>query len=132
LGLYILLISVSGSAIVLRPWIHRWFRNASADGTEAWPVLLVEWLTLLHDELLLGRLGKTLNGIGGVLLLLMVASGLLLWWPGRRRWREGLLLRSGSGRPLLWQLHAVAGFWSLLLLSGWGLTAVYFAWPRPF
>lgn len=133
LGLYILLISVSGSAIVLRPWIHRWFRaTPTADGTEAWPVVLVEWLTLLHDELLLGQLGRSLNGIGGLLLVLLAVSGLLLWWPGRRCWRDGLLLRRASRRPLLWQLHALAGFWFLLLLFGWGLTAVYFAWPRPF
>lgn len=125
-GLYILVISVSGSAIVLRPWLHRWLAADSA------LLMAVEWLTLLHDELLLERRGATLNGIGGLVLLLMLFTGVVLWWQGRRRWHEGLQLRRDSPRPLLWQLHSCIGFWALLLMFAWGLSAVYFAWPLPF
>jgi uncharacterized iron-regulated membrane protein len=193
-GLYLLIISVSGSAIVLRPHIHRWFVHSQADvsagpalagaalqqriaaayeparstgvlqprrpgsalivdlqlgtsiesryfdqhrgvdlgSTEPHIVRGIEWLTLLHDELHLERRGRTLNGIGGLVLLLLLFSGGVLWWQGQRRWREGLLLRSHSTRPLLWQLHSFAGFWAFLLFFAWGLTAVYFAWPLPF
>lgn len=193
-GIYILMISLSGSAIVLRPQIAAWFthnqvvsaagvpldgselaaRIAAAypgytvlrvvaptregratyvalqkDGAEVtryfdhysgldlgstfpWQVATVEWLTRLHDELLLDRAGRKWNGVGGVLFLAMVVTGLVLWWQGTRRWQEGLVIRQASTRGLFWQLHSVIGFWSLLLLLVWGLTAVYFAWPEPF
>lgn len=194
-GLYILMISISGSAIVLRPQISRWlipsqvpstegielsgaalearvaaayadyevtnlvpatrpgratyvaltsaegkevtrffdqYRGVDLGSTYPWPVATVEWLTRLHDELLLGRQGRKLNGVGGILFLLMTVSGLIIWWQGTRRWHEGLLIRRGSTRSFNWQLHSFLGFWSLLLMFVWGLTSVYFAWPGPF
>ncbi len=131
-GLYVLVISVSGSAIVLRPWIHRWLVQDPAEAFASWPVRTVEWLTLLHDELFLERSGRTLNGIGGLVFLLLVFSGVALWWQGRRRWHQGLLLRANGARSMLWQLHSFAGFWAFLLFFAWGITAVYFAWPLPF
>lgn len=194
LGLYVLMISVSGSAIVLRPQISRFYIHnqvASTDGealsgpvlemriaevysgfnisrvveprrpgqatfvelekagelqnryfdqytgqdlgsTFPWQVAVVEWLTSLHDELLMGRSGRTWNGLGGILFLVMTISGLVLWWQGSRRWKEGLLIRPGSSRSFNWQLHNFLGFWSLLLMFAWGITAVYFAWPGMF
>ncbi len=193
-GLYVLLISVSGSAIVLRPQIARWFTPSEVpaivgaplqgaelaarvtavyvdarvvrisepqregrstyvllerDGREQsryfdqysgqdlgptfpWQVATVEWLTRLHDDLLLDRPGRRWNGVGGLLFLGMVASGMVLWWQGSSRWQDGLLIRRSSRRSLFWQLHSALGFWSLLLLFIWGFTAVYFAWPEPF
>lgn len=100
--------------------------------TFPWPVRAMEWLTRLHDDLLLGRTGRLINGLGGALLLLMLLTGLLIWWQGRARWREGLVVRASAPRGLVWQLHAALGFWSLLLLLAWSLTAIYFAFPEPF
>lgn len=193
-GIYILVISVSGSAIVLRPQLHRWLihnqaavsagpalegaalqqriadvyapaqtveivlprrpgaavlvqldwadrtesryfdqhRGIDLGSSEPWAVRTVEWLTLLHDELFLERRGRSVNGVGGLLLLLMSCSGGALWWQGRRRWTDGLLVRRASARSLWWQWHSLAGFWGFLLCFAWGLTAVYFAWPLPF
>src|SRR5690606_13544984 len=100
--------------------------------TYPWPVAAVEWLTRLHDELLLGRPGRMLNGVGGRLFLVMTVSGVILWWQGSKRWKEGLLIRRGSMRSFSWQLHSFLGFWTLLLMFVWGFTSVYFAWPGPF
>lgn len=107
-------------------------RGTDLGETEPWPVRAIEWLTLLHDELLLERRGRALNGVGGLLLLLMVFTGMVLWWQGRRRWHEGLQLSRDSSRAWLWQLHSFMGFWAFPLFFAWGLTAVYFAWPLPF
>ena len=195
LGLYILVISVSGSAVVLRPQFSRWFiasevpaqtgealagsalearvaevyrdyivtsivapsrprratyvvleRNGEESSryfdhysgmdlgnTYPWQVRSVEWLTRLHDDLLMERAtGRKVNAFGGMLFLLMVVTGVIIWWQGRRRWKEGLLIRRNSSHSMLWQLHSVLGFWSLLLLLIWGITAIYFAFPQPF
>lgn len=96
-----------------------------------WPIKSVEWLADVHAELLLGRkLGRRVNGIGGVLFILMSLSGLVLWWQGRARWYEGLLLRLNSSRSLWWQLHTFFGFWTLLLMLAWGVSGFQLGFPR--
>ncbi len=98
------------------------------------PVLrAVEWLVSLHDDLLTGEAGRRANGIAGVLSLVLVLSGAVIWWPGRRRWSWSVLPRRGPKAPgVMWQLHSVLGFWSLALLVIWSLTGIYFAFPEPF
>lgn len=193
-GLYILMISVSGSAVVLRPQFAGWFTRSEVksmqgvaltdavlaarvaevyagytvtniipprregratyvalddNGTEVtrffdqysgldlgptfpWPVAAMEWMTRLHDELLLDRTGRKVNGAGGVLFLGMLISGLVIWWQGKRRWREGLVISTKNQHSLFWQFHNFIGFWSLAMTFIWGITAIYFAWPEPF
>lgn len=131
-ALYILVMSLSGSAIVLRPQLNRWHYAGETAWTSEELLAAVEWLTRLHNELLLDRDGQYLHGIGGALFLCMLFSGLLLWWRGRGDWWNGFLLRRSHPRPLLWQLHSMVGIWSFLLLFVWGFTALYFAWPAPF
>lgn len=94
------------------------------------------WLSTvagLHFRLLAGRTGFILNGIGGGCLLLLCASGIIIWWSGLRVWTRGLKisLRRNWKRINL-DLHSAVGFWSLLILSMWAFTAVYFVWPQPF
>jgi uncharacterized iron-regulated membrane protein len=95
-----------------------------------WPIKAVEKLADLHDDLLLGRLGKQINGVGGALFVLMSLSGLLLWWQGRSRWYEALLPWPGRQHSLLWQLHACLGFWGLLLMLAWGVSGFQLGFPR--
>jgi uncharacterized iron-regulated membrane protein len=93
----------------------------------------MEWLVKLHDDLLGGEVGRKVNGIGGMLVMALVLTGAVIWWPGRRRWTRSLLLRrSGPAPPrLAWQLHSVLGFWCFALLFIWAATGVYFAFPQP-
>jgi uncharacterized iron-regulated membrane protein len=95
-----------------------------------WPIKVVDWLGDVHDDLTFGRVGRQVNGIGGLLFVLMSLSGLVLWWQGRARWREGLLLRRRSQRSLWWQLHTVFGFWSMLLMLAWGVSGFQMGFPQ--
>lgn len=95
-----------------------------------WPIKSVEWVADIHDDLLLGRTGRQVNGVGGALFLLMTLSGLILWWQGRSRWYEGLIIKPGSSRGLVWQLHSFFGFWALLLMLAWGVSGVQLGFPR--
>jgi uncharacterized iron-regulated membrane protein len=97
-----------------------------------WPVRTFEFLVNVHDDLLMGTDGRKINGIGGGLFLLMVFSGITIWWQGRMRWKESLLIRRNNPRGFNWQLHSFIGFWSLLLMFAWGLTGLYLGFPRPF
>jgi uncharacterized iron-regulated membrane protein len=93
----------------------------------------VEWLVDLHDNLLSGPEGRTVNGVGGALVILLIVTGLIIWWPGwRRAWRSMLIGRPAASRRFAWQVHNAFGIWSFALLFVWALTAVYFAFPDYF
>lgn len=129
LGLYIVVLAVSGSAIVFRRDFYRWHLDASHPQF----MRMVEWLVDLHDNLLGGSTGRTLNGVGGALLIVLIVTGLVVWWPGWRR--VGASLRPGrpeASRRFARQLHNVLGVLSCALLLVWAVTAVYFAFPELF
>ena len=96
-----------------------------------WPIRTIEWVADIHDELLLGReLGRKVNGVGGALFVLMSITGLIIWWQGKRRWWEGLIINPRSSRSLLWQLHSFLGFWALLLMLAWGVSGFQLGFPQ--
>ena len=91
------------------------------------------WLADLHDNLLSGRTGHLVNGMGGACVSLLCLSGAVVWWPGIERWRRSLVIdwKAGTNR-FNWSLHSALGFWSLLFILMWGISGVYLAWPAPF
>jgi len=90
------------------------------------------WIIDLHFRLLGGRVGEILNGIGAAFLLLLCASGAIIWWAGLKHWTRGLKVNFGKGwRRINFDLHSAVGFWTLLILSMWAFTGVYFVWPKP-
>ncbi len=91
------------------------------------------WLLDLHDNLLAGPMGRRANGFGALLLLVLCATGAVIWWPGVKNWRRSLAVdvKRKSNR-LIWSLHSSLGFWSFLFLVMWGLTGTYLAFPDLF
>ena len=194
LGIYIVVLSVSGSLSVLRPDVHRWFvpRTVAAEGTRLTgdalqdavrrayaryevtnvferrrpdaPVMVtlqrdgetverlfdpyaardlgltyppiteaMEWVVDLHDNLLTGTTGRTVNGVGALLFLALTITGAIVWWPGVGRLGHSLL----PGKPaksarFARRLHTAFGIWLLALILIWAVTAVYFSFPDPF
>ena len=94
---------------------------------------LTTWLLDLHDNLLYGDTGRSLNGVGAALLSLLGVTGAFIWWPGATRWWRSLLVdRRANWRRLTWSLHSATGFWTLAFVLMWGLTGIYLAFPAPF
>jgi len=87
----------------------------------------------LHVSLLIqlrGR-GRMLNGVGATFLLLLNATGMVVWWPGIRNWRRALKVDfQRNWRRINFDLHVSVGFWTILIASFWALSGVYFGWPR--
>ncbi len=109
------------------------FRGVDMGDTYPPPMQVMEWFVDLHDNLLAGQTGRTINGIGGALVLVLVLTGAVLWWPGKGRWLGSVMVRPAKkSKPLTWQLHSALGFWAFSMLFVWALTAVYFAFPAPF
>ncbi len=91
----------------------------------------MEWLVDLHDNLLAGPDGRMVNGVGGLLVVFLIVTGVIIWWPGTRRvWRSLTVGRPEASRRFAWQLHNALGVWSFVLLLNWTLTAVYFGFPE--
>ena len=139
-GLYIFIISLSGSLIVFRRELDRALcpgdLETGPSGRQIRVVCepaFVSWMAEFHDHLGAGRAGLLINGIGAGVVIAMCVTGALLWWPGRARWRRSLSLHRGvEARRFIWDLHSVLGFWLLLLILLWALSGIYFAFPGTF
>ncbi|WP_271409875.1 PepSY-associated TM helix domain-containing protein [Pseudomonas sp. Q1-7] len=71
----------------------------------------------LHGTLLVGTLGDRLIELAAGWAIVLVVSGLYLWWPRGQGIRGVLWPRLASRGRLFWRdLHAVTGFWGSLLL----------------
>jgi len=136
LGLYIFFISVTGSVLVYRNELYvAAAPDPAASDTEAYAestgVWLVSKLIELHDDLLGGPAGRRVNGLGAVAVLLVALTGLVIWWPGIKRWRRSLTLRRGVGwKRFIWDLHSAVGFWSFGFVLIFGLSGIYLCYPE--
>lgn len=71
----------------------------------------------LHGDLMIGTLGDRLIELAAGWGIVLVVSGLYLWWPRGRSGAGVLWPRLSARGRLLWRdLHAVTGFWGALLL----------------
>lgn len=91
---------------------------------------IVRALQDLHYDLMGGRTGRTLNGVGAAAVVVMCATGVVIWWPGRKKWRRALAIDfTRRGHRLLWEVHRAIGIWSVVLILMWAITGIYFAFP---
>lgn len=94
---------------------------------------MVSFFSQLHMDLLMGYNGRLANGVGGLLSAALTLTGLVLWWPGIRSWRESLTVRFGTNfKRLNWQLHSVIGFWTFAIVFMWAVTGAYLVYPHQF
>lgn len=98
-----------------------------------------EIVARIHGSLLLGRWGDWLVELAASWTIVLIVSGLYLWWPRPLRASGTLWPRLGlRGRPLLKDIHRVTGFWIaglvlVTLASGlpWaGAWGTAFGWVR--
>ncbi len=197
IGLYALVISVSGSILVYAPqlgeWAHRDLRSVAAGDVAgrrvrtpgealedvrrarpgrtllnlqpaAWPheahaVGLLEgreyrvvfvhpvsgrvsapvhgrgavigWIERLHSNFFAGRPGRVANGIGGLLLVLLAGTGLVIWWPGRGAIARAVTVDWRAGwKRIVFDLHNALGIWLLAPVVVLSITGAYFTWPQ--
>ena len=80
----------------------------------------------LHRRLLAGEVGKALTGLSALFILVITATGIILWWPKTRQMLTGRLrVKWGGGaKRLNHDLHIVLGFYCSLFLFGLALTGV--------
>ena len=116
--------------------LHRLFDPYTGDDlgdAEPRATRIFEKIAQLHDNLLGDRTGRTVNGVGGAFLAVMSLTGMVVWWPGVRNLKRGLLLKwKTSWKRFNWDLHSVIGFWTFAFVFMWAITSVYMVFPDPF
>jgi uncharacterized iron-regulated membrane protein len=101
-----------------------------------WGQYPMTWLFDLHYTLLLGADGTTLVAVAGLLSLLSLITGMVLWWPAAGRWRKALTWRwrRGNARQI-YDLHVLPGLYGVVLLLMLTVTGIVLArpdWFTPF
>ncbi len=85
---------------------------------------IMEVVQRIHGQLLIGRQGSWIVELAASWAIVMLITGVALWWPRGRGLAGVLWPRMGKGgRAFLRDLHAVTGFWAaglamVLLLTG--------------
>jgi uncharacterized iron-regulated membrane protein len=93
----------------------------------------VRSLQELHFDLLAGRTGRTVNGLGALCLLLMCATGIGIWWPGRPHWHRGFTVDfRRHWTRVAWDVHTTVGACTVVLIAMWAVTALDFTFPNQF
>lgn len=88
---------------------------------------------VFHHDLFWGSTGRTIMGVSGTLMLILLVTGLYLWWPKPGRWKQAF--KFGRMKNLFqWnvELHRVIGFYSLILMVLVTFTGVFISKPNWF
>ncbi|WP_424933413.1 PepSY-associated TM helix domain-containing protein [Amaricoccus macauensis] len=79
---------------------------------------LYDLMSEIHGTLLLGVTGDRMIEIAASLAMVLIATGLYLWWPRNSGfWRAIVPNFAARGRALWKTLHATIGVWVALLLA---------------
>ncbi|KQM27628.1 MULTISPECIES: PepSY-associated TM helix domain-containing protein [unclassified Sphingomonas] len=103
--------------------------SARVLGSYVYTHTLVGFADVMHGSLTFGPWGDAVVELAACWALMLIASGLFLWWPRGRRSLAGVLwprLRT-RGRVFWRDLHAVTGVWSVALIAFLLLTGLPWA-----
>lgn len=81
----------------------------------------------LHRWLLAGDTGKMIVGVSTVIFLFILITGIILWWPKKKKLKQRLKLKlDGGWKRINHDLHIVIGFYSAIFLFVFAFTGL--AW----
>lgn len=85
----------------------------------------------IHRTLLVDKTGKQIVGVATLIMIFMLLSGLVLWWP--KKWKElktGLTIKwKAKFYRLNYDIHNTLGFYAMLVLMFIAITGVYITYP---
>lgn len=94
-------------------------------------IWLVSKLLELHDDLLAGPTGRSVNGAGAILIVVLAFTGIVVWWPGIKTWRRSLIFHRNAGwQSTVWNMHSVIGFWSFASILVFAISGAYLGNPE--
>lgn len=75
-----------------------------------------DFFDAIHSDLMIGVTGDRLLETAASLSLLLIATGLYMWWPRQAGWRKALVPSFTRGRATWKSLHGVVGIWGSIVL----------------
>jgi uncharacterized iron-regulated membrane protein len=102
--------SGSSESVYLNPYTGEVLGRLSVENR------LMKQIRNLHRGLMLGKTGEILMELAGCWTLVMIGTGIALWWPKARQKGGRFVprLSSSNGRAWWRELHAVGGAWLAL------------------
>lgn len=75
--------------------------------------------------------GRLVTGITTIMLILIIVTGLILWYPkSKTQARHSFTVPTDKGKLAFWHaLHSVGGFWATLVLLICAFTGLTFSFP---
>jgi uncharacterized iron-regulated membrane protein len=70
----------------------------------------------IHGELMLGVTGDRMIETAASLALVLIATGLYMWWPREAGWHKALIPNFSGCRTMWKSLHGVVGIWLSVFL----------------
>lgn len=103
------------------------------DSCCSWHGPLMAVIYRFHDSFWLASTGSIITGSTGLLMLISLMSGIVLWWPRRGRLKNSLMIkRKASVERFNYDLHKVTGVYSTLVLGILLFTGTYLSLIVPF
>lgn len=101
--------------------------DASVVGSLVEAETFTEVVRDLHEKFLAGKVGNWVVEAAASWMIVLILTGLYLWWPRGRSVRGTFVPRLGQGGRTFWRdLHAVTGSWLAVLLLFQGVAGL--AW----
>ena len=110
-----------GTQLFMNPYTGKILGTRSPSERDA---SLARRLHVFHETLLAGKVGNVVVGIATVMALVLVLSGLVVWWP-RKLWRMRI---GASWKRVVFDLHHLLGVSTaivLLFISASGAVIMY-------
>ena len=80
--------------------------------------MLMRRVRNLHGELMLGTIGSAIVELAACWTVVLLTSGLYLWWPrGKSKWKGVFWPRRAAGKRIFWRdIHAVVAVYSSIII----------------
>jgi uncharacterized iron-regulated membrane protein len=106
-------------------------QRLKVDFARGWRGPLMDVVLRLHYSLAIGPTGMTIMGLIGLVLVFLLLTGLILWWPSPGKLKKALTIKSNaSAERFNFDLHKTFGFYSSVVLLFLALSGVYMIFPE--
>ena len=101
--------------------------------TDLFSYCFIGFIFKLHYSLVAGDIGMAVVGILGVLFLILVLTGLIIWWPLTGKWLKSLTIKCRASKQRFnYDLHKTFGFYSSLILLAVFISGISMNLPDQF
>ncbi len=85
----------------------------------------------LHGNFLMAQAGRRFVGWLGLAMVLLGATGIVLWWPKAGQWKNAFLVRrKARGLRFHRELHGMIGIWMYAVFIAVSFSGMALAWPQ--